>query len=97
MEKFYRLVDFKIIIITDNNKADMTIKEQLEKNSKSKKNEQELLKLLSKSNYSGVRFLIAPDKNVSDEAVLESTLSIFKRIEEYKQSGTPNIVFSSKK
>ena len=75
----------------------MTIKEPFGQSSaKSKENERQLLDLLSKSNYSNVRFLIAPDKIVSDEAIIESTLSIFNKIEEYKRTGSGGqLVYSS--
>lgn len=59
---------------------------QVEK--KSKSNEEKLLQLLSSPKFSSVenvRFLVAPDKIVSDEAIVEDVLYIFENIDELKK------------
>jgi len=53
---------------------------QIQRQSKSKENANKLRELAIKNNYSSVRFLIAPDKLVSEEAVIEDVLSLFESI-----------------
>lgn len=53
---------------------------QIQKQSKSKENASRLKALAIKNNYTSVRFLIAPDKSVSEESVIEDVLSLFDNI-----------------
>lgn len=58
---------------------------------KSESNEKELLQLLSSPEFSAienVRFLVAPDKIVSDEAIVEDVLHIFKTMGELQNQKT---------
>jgi predicted nucleic acid-binding Zn-ribbon protein len=60
---------------------------------KSKRNREELLDLSKSSNYSNLRLMISPAKNVSLEGVIEDTLHIFKKIKSGERS---DLTFSTK-
>ncbi|MBP7477422.1 MAG: hypothetical protein KA797_02775 [Chitinophagales bacterium] len=61
--------------------------------SKSKSNSNELERIAKELNYSNIRFLIAPDREVSKEGLVEDVLCLFKAIQN-PQSITPT--FSTK-
>lgn len=49
--------------------------------SRSSINSKELIELAKKLNYSSLRFMVAPDKAISEEAVIEDTLFLLKNID----------------
>lgn len=54
--------------------------DQIQRQSKSLENANRLRDLAVQNDYTSVRFLIAPDKSVSEEAVIEDVLSLFDNI-----------------
>lgn len=67
---------------------------QIKKQSKSKENADKLRNLAIKNNYTSIRFLIAPDKIVSVDSVIEDVLSLFENIS--KESPAFDTIFSTK-
>ncbi len=61
---------------------------EIEKQSKSKENTEKLRRLAIGSGYSSIRFLIAPDKIVSEEAVIEDVISLLESIENNEELET---------
>lgn len=58
------------------------LKESIATNpSVSQKNAAELSEIAERLNYSSIRFMVAPDKVVSEEAVIEDAIFLLKNIE----------------
>ncbi|MDR1682993.1 MAG: hypothetical protein LBS25_06365 [Candidatus Symbiothrix sp.] len=63
---------------------------------KSEENRRKLESLLSRGNYSYFRFLVAPDKKVSDEALMGDVCCFLSALEAYRESSDKHILYSAK-